>query len=130
MTRFLLVHLPRTLLGLLFLVSAADGFWFFATGEHLIHPPTSEAGLAFEHGLQASGFFWPLLKIVNLLGGLSLLLNLAPAFGLALLAPVMTVIALFHLVLNPGGIPLAAVMVLCGVLLVHAYRDRYAALFR
>ncbi len=130
MTRFLLIHLPRTLLGLLFLVSAAEGFWFLATGEHLIHPSTSEAGLAFERSLHASGFLWPLLKIVNLLGGLSLLLNWAPAFGLALLAPVMTVIALFHLVLNPGGIPMAAAMVLCAGLLVHAYRDRYAALFR
>ena len=42
--------------------------------------------------LQNSGFFWPMLKTVNLLGALSLLLNIVPAFGLALLAPVIAVI--------------------------------------
>lgn len=98
---------------------------------HQPHPsPTSERGLACETALQNSGFLWPLLKTVNLVGGLSLLLNVAPAFGLALIAPVMTVIVLFHLVLNPQGLPVAGLLVLFGGLLVHAYRYRYAALLR
>jgi hypothetical protein len=71
-----------------------------------------------------------MLKAVNLTGGLSLLLNLAPAFGLALLAPIMTVIVFFHVVLNPQGVPVALIMTVLGLLLVFAYRDRYRALFR
>ncbi|POR54271.1 DoxX family protein [Bosea psychrotolerans] len=130
MRNILLVTVPRVLLGLLFLVSAVDGFWWLATGVHLIHPPTSERGVAFETALQNAGFFWPLLKTVNLAGALSLLLNIVPAFGLALLAPVMTVIVLFHLVINPQGIPVAIILVVLGSLLVWAYRERYAALFR
>ncbi|WNJ92886.1 hypothetical protein [Bosea sp. 685] len=130
MRQILLVTVPRILLGLLFLVSAVDGFWWLATGAHLIHPPTSERGVAFETALQNAGFFWPLLKVVNLVGALSLLLNIVPAFGLALLAPVMTVIVLFHLVINPQGIPVAIILVVLGSLLVWAYRERYAALFR
>jgi hypothetical protein len=130
MITLLAVHAPRTILALLFLVSAADGFYAMATGNHLIHPPVSPAGLAFEKGLQASGFFWPFLKTVNLVGGLSLLFNVAPAFGLALLAPVMATIVLFHLFLNPQGLPLAGILVVTGLMLVVAYRDRYAALFR
>ncbi|CAN7203459.1 hypothetical protein LJR009_000568 [Bosea sp. LjRoot9] len=130
MRQILLVTVPRVLLGLLFLVSAIDGFWWLATGAHLIHPPTSERGVAFETALQNAGFFWPLLKTVNLAGALSLLLNIVPAFGLALLAPVMTVIVLFHLVINPQGIPVAIILVVLGSLLVWAYRERYAALFR
>jgi hypothetical protein len=130
MRNILLVTVPRVLLGLLFLVSAVDGFWWLATGAHLIHPPTSERGVAFETALQNAGFFWPLLKTVNLVGALSLLLNIVPAFGLALLAPVMTVIVLFHLVINPQGIPVAIILVVLGSLLVWAYRERYAALFR
>ena len=130
MTTFFTVHLPRTLLALIFLVSAADGFWFIATGGHLIHPPTSPQGQAFEMALQDSGFFWPLLKAVNLTGALSLIANVAPAFGLALIAPVMAVIVLFHLTINPQGLPVAALLVVLGSLLVWAYRDRYAALFR
>ncbi len=130
MKTLLLVTVPRVLLGLLFLVSAVDGFWWLSTGTHLIHPPTSARGLAFEEALQASGFLWPLLKSVNLVGALSLLGNIAPALGLALIAPVMAVIVLFHLVINPQGIPVAVILVVLGSLLVVAYRDRYAALLR
>ena len=130
MKTLLLVTVPRILLGLLFLVSAVDGFWWLATGSHLIHPPTSARGVAFETALQEAGFFWPLLKSVNLLGALSLLTNVAPALGLALIAPVMAVIVLFHLVLNPQGLPVAVILVVLGSLLVWAYRDRYAALLR
>lgn len=130
MKTLLLVTVPRVLLGLLFLVSAVDGFWWLATGTHLIHPPTSTRGVAFEEALQASGFLWPLLKTINLVGALSLLSNIAPALGLALIAPVMTVIVLFHLVINPQGIPVAVILVVLGLLLVVAYRDRYAALLR
>jgi len=130
MKTILLVTIPRILLGLLFLVSAIDGFWWLATGTNFIHPPTSERGLAFEAALQNSGFIWPMIKVVNLIGGLSLLFNVVPAFGLALIAPIMTVIVFFHLVLNPQGLPVAAILVVLGLLLVWAYRDRYAALFR
>ncbi len=130
MKSIVLVTVPRVLLGLLFLVSAADGFWWMATGAHFIHPPTSERGVVFEMALQNSGFFWPLLKSVNLVGGLSLLLNIAPALGLALIAPVMAVIVLFHLAINPQGIPVAVILVVLGGLLVWAYRERYAGLLR
>jgi hypothetical protein len=121
---------PRLILGTLFLISAIDGFWFIFSGAHLIHPPTSERGLQFEQALIASGFFWPFLKTVSLIGALCLLINRAPAFGLALIAPVMAVIVLFHLVLNPQGIPVAIVLTVCGLLLVRTYAANYAGLFR
>lgn len=130
MRQFLLVTVPRIVLGLLFLVSAVDGFWWMASGQHLIHPPVTEQGRVFETALQNSGFFWPLLKTVNLVGALSLLLNIALAFGLALIAPVMAVIVAFHLTINPVGIPVAIILVICGALLVLAYRERYAGMFR
>ena len=130
MKSIVLVTVPRILLGLLFLVSAIDGFWWLATGNHLIHPPTSARGVAFETALQNAGFFWPLLKSVNLVGGLSLVTNIAPALGLALIAPVMAVIVLFHLTINPQGIPVAVILIVLGGLLVWAYRERYAALLR
>ncbi|OYW60642.1 MAG: hypothetical protein B7Z40_19725 [Bosea sp. 12-68-7] len=130
MIRQAIVTVPRVLLGMLVVVSAVDGFWWLATGQDLIHPPTSARGLAFEEALQASGFLWPLLKSVNLVGALSLLGNVAPALGLGLIAPVMAVIVPFHLVINPQGLPVAVILVVLGSLLVVAYRDRYAALLR
>lgn len=129
MSKFWLSTLPRVLLGLIFLAGAIDGFTFIATGAHLLHPPTSERGLQFEEALKAAGFLWPLMKTVELIGAICLLTNRAPAFGLVLLAPIMTVVVLFHLFLNPQGIPLALALVVCGALLLRAYANRYVRLF-
>lgn len=130
MNNILFVTIPRVLLGLIFLVSAVDGFYFLATGNRLIHPPVSARGEAFEQALMNAGFFWPLLKVVNLAGALSLIFNVMPALGFALILPVMTVIVLFHLTINPPGVPVAMILVVTGALLLWAYRDRYAALLR
>jgi putative oxidoreductase len=123
MKNSLLTTVPRILLGLIFLVGAIDGFSFIFTGSHLVHPPTSDRGLAFEAGLKAAGFFWPLMKTVELMGALLLLTNKAPALGLVLLSPIIAVIVLFHLLLNPGGTPLALILVATGGLLAYQYRS-------
>jgi putative oxidoreductase len=129
MSKFWLLTLPRLVLGGLFLVGAIDGSVFIATGAHLVHPPTSLRGLQFEEALKAAGFLWPLMKTVEFVGALCLLTNRAPAFGLALLAPVMAVVVLFHGVLNHQGIPLAVLLVVCGALLLRAYAAQYMHLF-
>ena len=129
MSTFWWLTLPRVVLGIVFLVGAIDGFTFIFTGTHLVHPPTSERGLQFEAALQSAGFLWPLMKAVELIGAVCLLTHRAPAFGLALLAPVMTVVVLYHGFLNPQGAPIAALLVACGALLLRAYAPRYARLF-
>lgn len=113
-------------------MSAVDGFAWMLTGQRLIHPPTSAAGLRFEDSLKESGFVWPLMKTIDLIAALGLLFNRAPAAALLLLLllPIITIIILFHLVLNPGGIPIAGVLALLTGMLIFAYRDRYAPLLR
>jgi uncharacterized membrane protein YphA (DoxX/SURF4 family) len=128
MKNILLCTVPRILLGLIFLLGAIDGFSFIIYGSHLIHPPTSDRGLAFEAGLKAAGFLWPLMKSIELIGALCLLTNKAPVLGLALLSPIMTVIVLFHFILNPGGIPLALILVVTGGMLVYQYRGNLISL--
>jgi putative oxidoreductase len=118
----LLTTVPRILLGLIFLVGAIDGFSFIFTGAHLVHPPTFDRELEFEAGLKAAGFFWPLMKTVEMIGALCLLTNKAPMRGPALLSPIITVFVLFHLVLNPGAIPLALILVATSGLLAYQYR--------
>ena len=130
MLRLITVDVPRVLLALIFLVGAANGFAWMITGQDLIHPPTSDAGLRFEAALRESGFLWPLMKTIDLIAGLMLLFNRAPAFALLLLLPIIAVIVLFHFVLNPGGIPVAAVLSVLTAMLIFAWRDRYAPLFR
>lgn len=130
MVRRLTVDVPRVLLGLLFLVSAVDGLAWVFTGHNVINPPTSAAGHRFEDALKESGFIWPLMKTIDLVAALGLLFNRAPAAALLLLLPIITVIILFHLVLNPGGTPVAIVLAILTGMLLFAYRDRYAALLR
>ncbi|WP_171210371.1 MULTISPECIES: hypothetical protein [unclassified Ruegeria] len=126
--RLLIDRAPRLLLGGIFLVGALDGFVFIFTDAHLIHPPTTDVGRAFEASLKEAGFLWPLMKSIELIGALLLLSNRAPALGLALLAPIMAVIVLFHAVLNPGGLPLALILIVCGSLILWGQRTRLAAL--
>lgn len=130
MLRLITVDAPRILLALVFLVGAANGFAWMITGQDLIHPPTSEAGLRFEAALRESGFLWPLMKSIDLVAGLMLLFNRAPALALLLLLPIIVVIVLFHLVLNPGGLPIAVLLSVLTAMLLFAWRDRYALLLR
>ena len=130
MQELLLETIPRIVLGLLFLVGVIDGYWFVFTGKNLVNPPTSARGAQFEQALKSTGFFWPFMKTVDLVAVFCLFTNLAPAFGLALLAPIMSVIVLYQFFLNPKGIPIALLIIVCGGLLLYSYADRYAALFR
>ncbi|WP_198369505.1 hypothetical protein [Roseomonas rosulenta] len=130
MLRLITVDVPRILLALIFLLGAANGFAWMITGQDLIHPPTSDAGMRFEAALRESGFLWPLMKSIDLVAGVMLLFNRAPALALLMLLPIIAVIVLFHLVLNPGGIPIAAVLSVLTAMLLFAWRDRYAALLR
>jgi hypothetical protein len=128
MGRILFVTVPRLVVGAIFLLGAVDGFYFIFTGSHLMHPAISERGLHFAEALEATGFFWPLMKTVELAGALCLLTNRAPALGLALLSPIMAVVVLFHLFLNPQGLPIAILLVICGLALLRAYAPRYESL--
>lgn len=128
MLRYWTATVARVLLGLVFLLGAIDGFAYVFIGAHLVHPPTSEAGLAFEAALKATGFIWPAMKLVELVAACCLLSNRAPALGLALLLPLILVISLFHLVLNPQGIPLAVLVSGCAIVLLNAYSARFASL--
>ena len=67
--------------------------------------------------------------LISMIGAVCLLTIRAPAFGLALLAPLMAVIVLFRAILNPGGLPLAVVLIVCGALLVYANTNRFRPLF-
>lgn len=89
----------------------------------LLHLPCVVLGLLF-----LAGVFRPFMKTIELIGALCLLTNRAPALKLAILSPLLTVIVLFHVFLNPQGIPLAVVLLVCSVLLYIAYASRYASL--
>jgi len=117
--RYLLI-VARVLLGLVFFVFGLNGFFHFIPSP----PPPAAAG-AFASALIASGYFFPLLKTVETLGGLLLLSNRFVPLALAALAPVVVNIFFFHAFLHHGGLGLAVVLLLLEVFLAWSYRSAF-----
>ena len=110
----------RILLGAIFLVFGANGFLHF-----IPQPPPSAAALPFIGGLAAAGYFFPLLKAVEVIAGAALLGNRFVPLALAVLSPIVVNIAAFHLFLDPAGLPLAIAMLALQIYLAWSYRASY-----
>jgi len=64
-------------------------------------------------------------KEFQIFGGLLLLVGRFVPLGLVLLAPVIVNIDLVHLLLEPSGLPMAAVISILLVFLLWRYRDAF-----
>ncbi len=116
----------QALLGLIFFVLGANHFIGF-----LEMPPIEGEGGKLLGAMAATPYFFPVLKIVETFGGALLLTGrrLAP-LGLLLLAPVVVQIFLFHVFLDPAGLPLGAVLILLEAYLgFGVYFDRFRGVF-
>ena len=112
----------RILLGLVFFVFGLNGFLHFLT-----MPPMPEEAGALMGALGATGYFFPVLKIVETVSGALLLSGMFVPLALILLAPVIVQIFLFHAVLAPGGIGLPIVIVVLEAYLGFvAYRSSFS----
>ncbi|HJL06104.1 MAG TPA: DoxX family protein [Polyangiaceae bacterium LLY-WYZ-15_(1-7)] len=115
-----LPHAARLLLGLIFFVFGLNGFLQFLPMPELPAPAGSFMG-----ALAATGYFFPVLKATEVVGGLLLLSNRFVGLALVLLAPIVVQIALFHIVLTPGQIALSVVLLGLEAYLGFAYRDAF-----
>jgi len=111
----------RVLLGLIFFVFGLNGFL------HFIPQPATipERAMGFVMALMSTGYMFPLIKGVEVVGGAMLLSNRFVPLALALLAPNVVNILLFHAFLEPQGIPLAIVLLVLEIYLAWAYRNAY-----
>jgi putative oxidoreductase len=99
----------RILMGLIFLGS---GIAFFFTT-----PPPMEGPIAdFFKGMAATGYFFYLLKVTEIVCGLMLISGLFVPLALVILAPVVLNIFLLHAFMAPDGLPIAIVL---GILQVY-----------
>jgi uncharacterized membrane protein YphA (DoxX/SURF4 family) len=115
----------RTIFGLAFAAAGAVGLFQLAP-----QPPHTGVAGAFVGGLAAAGYFFPLLKVTELVAGLLLLSGRFVPLALVVLAPIVVNIAAFHFLLEPQGAPMAAFLVLAEAGLAWIYRDAFAPLFR
>lgn len=112
--------LARVLLGLVFFVFGLNGFLQF-----LPQPPVPAPAGAFMGALAATGYFFPLLKGVEVVAGALLLANRFVPLALAVLAPVVVHIVAFHTFLAPGGLPIALLVLALELYLAWVYRRAF-----
>jgi uncharacterized membrane protein YphA (DoxX/SURF4 family) len=115
----------RLLLGLVFFVLGLNGFLQF-----LPQPPAPEKAMAFLGALAATGYMFPLLKSVEVIGGALLLSNRFVPLALAIVAPNVVNIVLFHAVLAPGGLPVALIVLALELFTAWSYREAFAPMLR
>lgn len=115
-------HIPtavRVLLGLLFTITGLNGFLHF-----LPMPPPAGDVATVMGGFAAAKYLFPLIFTTQLTGGALLLAGRFVPLALALLAPVIVNIFLFHLALTPPA-PIAFFVLLAEVFLAWSYRDAF-----
>jgi hypothetical protein len=90
----------RWIFGLWYL--ASGGAWLVAhrLGRGGAHHEVAPGAIAFQKALTESQFMDPLLALACFFGGAALLIRRTAPLGIAMLAPVVVVIFLFHLVLT------------------------------
>lgn len=120
------VIISRILLGFLYLIFGLDYFLHFIPYQPPLH--TGAAGL-FKAGLMASGYFYPMQKIIQIVGGLSLLLNRYAPFSAVVLFPISINVFLFHTILVPSGFLMGICLLVPNLLLGYGYRKYYSSIF-
>jgi hypothetical protein len=114
----------RIVLGLVFFVFGLNGFLQF-----LPQPPLPDAALPFVTGLASTGYMFPLLKGVEVIAAVMLLSSFMVPLALALLAPIVVNIALFHVFLVPGW-PMVALLLGLQLYLAWSYRAAFAPMLK
>jgi len=115
--------IARVLLGLIFATFGLNGFLHFIP----MPPPSGLAG-QFLGVLFVSHYLVPVF-LVQLVGGALLLANRFVPLALAVLAPVIVNILLFHCLMAPEDLPMASVVVLLWAVIFYAKRSAFAGLF-
>ena len=115
----------RVLLGLMFVVFGSNIFL------HFIPMPPQKPSLAtdFSRALMESNYMY-VVGALQVAGGLLLLIGRYVPLGLTLLGPVIVNILLFHIFLEPTGLPMAIVVSALALFLLWRYRTNFAGLVR
>jgi putative oxidoreductase len=117
--------IARILLGLVFVVFGLNIFFQFL---HQPPPPSGPAG-DFAKALFVSHYLYA-VGALQVIGGALLLAGRFVPLGLTLLGPVIVNILLFHILLNPTGLPIAIVVALLALVVLWYHRAAFAGLVK
>jgi putative oxidoreductase len=115
--------ISRILLGLLFTVFGLNGFLHFIP----MKPPTGLAGQYM--GALFISHYLVVVFLLQLIGGVLLLLNRFVPLALLLLGPVLVNILLFHSFMAPEGLPIALFATVLWLIVFVGVRPAFAGVF-
>jgi putative oxidoreductase len=114
----------RVILGLPFLIFGINYFFPFVP-----HPELHGEAIDYMTGLTKAGYFWPLLRSLEILIGIALISGYFVPLALAVLAPINLQILIFHLALEPQNVPMAVILALLQAFLIYRYWAYYKSIF-
>lgn len=115
----------RIILGFIYLVFGLDYFLQFIPYQ----PNHTGRVAAFKAGLIGIGYFYPMIKSIQIAGGISLLVNRYAPFSAVVLFPLSLNVFLYHTILVPSGWWMGVLLLGSNLVLGYAYRKYYAGMF-
>src|SRR5689334_7553379 len=115
----------RIVPGFIYLVFGLDYFLHFIP--YQLHHTGRVA--AFKAGLQGVGYFYPMIKSIQIAGGISLLANRYAPFFAVVLFPISLNVFLYHTILVPSGWYMGVILIVTNLFLGYAYRKYYSGMF-
>ena len=116
--------ISRYLLGLMFTVFGANGFLHFIPQP----PPTNPLAIQFFTAVTLSHFFVGMFAL-QFVCGVLLLVNRFVPLALTLLAGVIYNILMYHLTMDPKGLPPGVLALVLWVLVFIRYRSNFSGIF-
>ena len=117
--------IARILLGFLYLVFGLDYFFQFIPYQ----PNHTGRVAAFKAALVSIGYFYPMIKSIQVVGGLSLMINRFAPFFAVVLFPLSLNVFLYHTILVPSGWLMGVLLLGPNLFLGYAYRKYYSGMF-
>jgi hypothetical protein len=115
----------RILLGFIYLVFGLDYFLHFIP----YVPNHTGRVAAFKAALMGVGYFYPMIKSIQIVGGISLLINQYAPFFAVVLFPISLNVLLYHTILVPSGWLMGVILIVTNLFLGYAYRKYYSGMF-
>jgi putative oxidoreductase len=117
--------ISRILLGFIYLVFGLDYFFHFIPYQ----PNHTGRVAAFKAALTGVGYFYPMIKSIQIVGGTSLLVNRYAPFFAVVLFPISLNVLLYHTILVPSGWLMGVFLIVPNLFLGYAYRKYYSRMF-
>jgi putative oxidoreductase len=116
--------MARLLLGFIFVAFGLNGFLHF-----IPMPPPTGVALQFFAALYMSHYL-VVIFLLQIGAALPLLINRYVPLALTLLGPVVVNIFFFHLLMAPGGLPLAITVAILWAITAFSVREAFRGLFQ